>query len=209
MTFKPLPLGCAMIFRYRDRWRWIVPLALCAFLFALGPIGSLSAEEPPAQGGTPDVTAEKGRIPFPMPDTHKGDWIRFHGSFVDLNRNEAGQQGTACYVCHDRNDCVECHSTRPPRDHTNIWRMRGHGLEAAGNRERCLRCHRQDYCVRCHNETAPRTHKGNWRQRHCTWCHFGSGIAPADNCIVCHRIAPHTSAPHNVGPGIDCSRCHP
>lgn len=149
-----------------------------------------------------------GRVPFEKPESHRGDWLRYHGTFVPLNVNEAGQRGGACYACHDRNDCIECHSTRPPRDHTNFWRTRGHGLEAASNRERCLQCHRQDYCVRCHNETAPRTHVGNWLSRHCSWCHFGPGLAPADNCVVCHRVAPHTSAPHPVNPGVDCLTCH-
>jgi len=193
MTFIPLSSECAMISKGGYRLGMALPIVLLVFLCTLTSVV--------ASGG-------QGRIPFPMPDTHKGDWIRFHGSFVELNRNEAGQQGTACYVCHDRNDCIECHSSRPPRDHTNIWRMRSHGLEAAGNRERCLRCHRQDYCVRCHNETAPRTHTGNWARRHCTRCHFGGGLVPADNCVVCHRTAPHTSAPHGVGAGVDCSVCH-
>lgn len=213
MIFILLPSGCAMIFKGRNRLRRVFPLVLVlVFLYALTPVRSLSAEESVEKAGVQDVMqesiTERGRIPFPAPDTHKGDWIRFHGSFVDLNRNEVGQHGTACYVCHDRNDCIECHSSSPPRDHTNFWRMRGHGLEAAGNRERCLRCHRQDYCVRCHNETAPRTHTGNWEQRHCTWCHFDGGLIPADNCVVCHRTAPHTSAPHIVRGSLECRRCH-
>jgi hypothetical protein len=79
---------------------------------------------------------------------------------------------------------------------------------AEGNRERCLTCHKQDFCVRCHSETAPRSHTGNWTARHCTWCHYGSGLAPADNCVVCHRQAAHTSAPHNINPALNCGLCH-
>ncbi len=158
--------------------------------------------------GADATMEENGRIPFPEPDTHKGNWVKYHGSFVDLNMNEAGQRGTACYACHERNDCIECHNTRAPQDHTNFWRTRSHGMAAGANRERCLKCHRQDYCVRCHNETAPRTHIGNWRDRHCGWCHFGSAMAPDNNCNICHRVALHTSAPHGVTPGLNCITCH-
>lgn len=158
--------------------------------------------------GAEAAARETGRIPFPKPDTHRGNWLQYHGTFVPLNVNEAGQRGTGCLACHDRNDCVECHNTRPPRDHTNFWRTRSHGLAAGADRARCRQCHRQDYCVRCHNETAPRTHTGSWLSRHCSWCHFGTGLIPADNCVVCHRVAPHTSAPHGVNPASDCSLCH-
>ncbi len=151
----------------------------------------------------------KGKIPFPRPDSHKGNWIEFHGASASLDMNESGQSGKACLTCHEKNDCITCHNTRMPRDHTNTWRTLSHGFMAEGNRERCMTCHKQDYCVRCHNETEPRTHVGNWRKNHCTWCHFGSGLAPADNCVVCHKIAPHTSAPHPVSPGMNCAPCHP
>jgi hypothetical protein len=142
------------------------------------------------------------KIPFPMPESHKANWMEYHGRTVQLSVGETGRAGESCYTCHEKTDCITCHNTRMPRDHTNTWRTRTHGLMAEGNRERCLACHRQDYCIRCHNETAPRTHVANWAQRHCTWCHFGSGIAPADNCVVCHRSAPHTSAPPAPHPPI-------
>jgi hypothetical protein len=151
------------------------------------------------------------KVPFPRPDSHKGDWIQNHGMDAQMNINEAGQEGWACLTCHLKNDCIACHTTRMPRDHNNFWRIRGHGLTAGVNRERCLACHRQDYCIRCHNETAPRNHTGNWRTRHCTWCHFASGIVPADNCGVCHKIAPHTSRPAAhppIGPQTNCAACH-
>ena len=144
--------------------------------------------------GLPSPAQDKaGKIPFPIPNSHKAGWTEYHGATVDLNAGMAGWTGTVCLTCHERSDCSSCHNTRPPRDHTNFWRTRGHGLMASGDRDRCITCHKQDYCVRCHNETAPRTHVGNWRQRHCTSCHYASFPVPADGCGVCHRRAVHTS----------------
>jgi hypothetical protein len=141
----------------------------------------------PKAGAAPAATE---KIPFPRPDSHKGGWIEFHGASAGLNLM-AGEQ--SCLTCHGRNDCVSCHNTRPPRDHTNTWRTLSHGFMAEGNRERCLTCHRQDFCVRCHNETPPRSHTGGWNNpvrhsmgRPCTDCH-GSGRLPVDSCGVCHN----------------------
>ncbi len=176
----------------------VVVLLLCAaFAAALG--GAVVA----AESGKKD-----GRIPFPPPASHQGDWLRFHGKAVAAGGAGPARPAEECLVCHGRQDCTGCHSMVMPRDHTNFWRTRSHGLMAAGDRERCRTCHQQDYCVRCHSETAPRTHTASWRNRHCGWCHFGSATAPGNNCSVCHRQAPHTSAPHVVGPAINCSLCH-
>jgi len=151
------------------------------------------------------------KVPFPRPATHKGNWSENHGVDAQLDLRESGKTGTVCLTCHEKSDCIACHTMRLPRDHNNFWRTRGHGLTADINRERCLACHRQDYCIRCHNETAPRSHSGAWRTRHCTWCHFASGIKPADGCGVCHKIAPHASrpSPHPpIGATTNCSVCH-
>ncbi len=172
----------------------------------------LLAIEAPAVGADerkPAAAMDSPRkIPFPKPDSHRGNWLQYHGRTVALAGNTADVSGKACLVCHEKNDCIACHNTAMPKDHTNFWRTRGHGLTAGVNPERCMTCHRQDYCVRCHNETAPRTHVANWRQRHCTWCHFDGGVTPADNCVVCHKRAPHTSAPHPVSGTLNCTSCH-
>jgi hypothetical protein len=143
--------------------------------------------------------------------SHRGNWVNFHGSAAKLNA--AGQHGKDCLTCHVKNDCESCHNTQPPKDHTNFWRTRGHGLMAAGNKERCDNCHRQDFCVACHNETAPRTHIGGWeRFRHCPWCHVDSSFSGSqDNCSVCHKVIPHASAPHRINAAVsNCfgSGCH-
>lgn len=143
------------------------------------------------------------------PDSHRAGWERFHGTAGRLT--QAGQHGTDCFTCHAQQACEACHNTRPPQDHTNFWRVRGHGLMAAGDRERCTTCHRQDFCEACHRETAPRTHIGTWSSsRHCPWCHLSAGFSSTDeNCRVCHRTILHATAPHPINTG-NCfgSGCH-
>lgn len=143
----------------------------------------------PVAGTAAEVPAP-AKIPFPRPDSHKANWLEYHGASAGLSLF-AGEQ--SCLTCHERNDCISCHNTRPPRDHTNTWRTLSHGFMAEGNRERCFTCHRQDFCVRCHNETAPRSHTAGWlggANRHCTVCHF-NGTVPGDGCGVCHKKPPH------------------
>jgi hypothetical protein len=152
--------------------------------------------------------AGTGKIPFPKPRSHTANWLEYHGRAVEPLVNSEGSLSNNCLVCHEKTDCIACHNTRMPRDHTNTWRTLSHGFMAEGNRERCMTCHKQDFCVRCHSETAPRSHIGNWISRHCAWCHFGSGLTPAENCVVCHKTAPHTSAPHNVNGQLNCILCH-
>jgi hypothetical protein len=198
-----------MIFKVRMKDILVVGLVLAA----AGLISSSSILRAGDMGYAPSVQSGaagtvKGKIPFPRPDSHRGNWMEYHGASANLNINEAGQNGNSCFICHERNDCITCHNTRMPRDHTNTWRTLSHGFMAEGNRERCMTCHRQDYCVRCHNETAPRTHTGNWTKQHCMWCHYGFGFAPADNCVVCHKVALHSSAPHVVNPASNCWLCH-
>jgi hypothetical protein len=169
--------------------------AVLFFLFPLAEAGDINSAGPV-------------KIPFPRPESHKGNWIEYHGRSVEPVVNSAGAVSNNCVTCHEQTDCISCHNTRMPRDHTNTWRTLSHGFMAEGNRERCLICHKQDFCIRCHSETAPRSHVGNWTVLHCTWCHFGSGLVPADNCVVCHKQAPHTSAPHPVSPTMNCGLCH-
>ncbi len=157
-------------------------------------------------------SSELAKIPFPKPRSHSANWAEYHGREVEPVLNGATESSTTCATCHERTDCIACHAARAPRDHNGAWRNLSHGFMAEGNPDRCKICHKQDFCVRCHNETKPRSHTGGWtgglRPRHCTWCHFGSGISPADTCVVCHRRAPHTSAPHTVNGQMNCTLCH-
>jgi hypothetical protein len=133
-----------------------------------------------------------GSMPFPKPGSHKGSWTEYHGRSVAAGGGSIGRPPAACVVCHDRQDCITCHETIKPRDHTNYWRTRGHGLMVASDRARCFSCHRQDYCIRCHSETAPRSHTASWLQRHCTVCHFGPGKTITGGCAVCHTAKVHS-----------------
>jgi len=178
-------------------------MLICALLSSFGALSFGNSAWAAAK-----TDPEKAKIPFPRPQSHGGNWMEYHGRSVEPAINPAGASNTNCLTCHERTDCISCHNTRAPRDHTNTWRTRSHGFMAEGNRERCQTCHKQDFCVRCHNETAPRSHVGDWTTRHCTWCHYGSGLTPADNCVVCHRKAPHTSAPHDIAGHTNCTLCH-
>jgi len=178
-----------------------VVVVCAAFLLAFERAGA-------AQTKGRQAEVPQAKIPFPRPDSHSANWIEYHGKAVGPYLEAGNFTANACLTCHTKTDCISCHATRPPRDHTNTWRMFSHGFMAEGNRERCLTCHKQDFCVRCHDDTRPRSHTGSWRSRHCTGCHFRSGIAPADTCGICHRSAPHTSAPHAVSGQMDCLRCH-
>jgi len=184
--------GCVMIFSRRSIKKYCRIIVVAGFALSVGiqPVlcdnASAAGAAKPLAGAT---AATPGKIPFPLPDSHKGGWIEFHGASAGLNL-VAGEQ--SCLTCHARNDCISCHNTRPPRDHTNTWRTLSHGFMAEGNRERCLTCHRQDFCVRCHNETAPRSHTGTWLARHCTECHLPGN----SSCGVCHKKTP--PPPHPV-----------
>ena len=140
------------------------------------------------------------------PPTHRGNWTAFHGAVSQLTLE--GQHGQDCTTCHTSSDCADCHATEPPRDHTNFWRVRGHGLTASMDQESCATCHRQDFCTSCHVETAPRTHIGNWVGKHCVNCHLTDSKSPQEGCSACHKQALHVSAPHPVITKRECTSCH-
>ena len=155
-----------------------------------------------------ETNGEPVKIQFQKPDSHKADWLRYHGEFTELNWNRSEQKGSSCYICHEKRECLQCHNTMLPQNHRNTWRTLGHGLAAAADRASCLSCHRQDYCIRCHNETAPRSHKANWIGNHCGQCHYDLVTAYDISCVTCHKRILHRSAPHVVNTQSDCLNCH-
>lgn len=143
------------------------------------------------------------------PRTHGELWKREHGRVVRSGSEAAVDR---CTLCHQESSCATCHLDEAPRDHTNYWRRRGHGLVARMDRERCAACHRSDTCARCHSETEPLSHHGAWggtQSRHCLSCHFP---LEAEGCGTCHSSTPsHALAPPKPPdhtPGMNCLACH-
>ena len=124
------------------------------------------------------------------PRDHNQIWSRAHAN-LPWDEDEAGAQGRACARCHDLPVCTNCHRTHPPKSHTALWRLRGHGAAAEFDTEGCRVCHQPGVCIQCHRTTAPLNHRGAWNTLH----GFASGGFANDNCYVCHRRA-------------DCLRCH-
>ena len=166
------------------------------------------------------------------PSSHRPNWLQTHGQAV--RAGTSANDEARCRLCHTEAHCLKCHQSQPPRDHTNYWRHRAHGLYARTDRERCATCHRTDFCTRCHQETPPRTHTTSWgspTNRHCLACHFP---LRHQACWVCHKTddshraeAPdlpgdslhqnasadqcricHSASMRHPDPGDDCRRCH-
>ncbi|MCY3001581.1 MAG: cytochrome c3 family protein [Planctomycetota bacterium] len=143
------------------------------------------------------------------PATHSAVWMRQHGSTV-----RGGSEATAdsCSICHQESSCTTCHLATQPQNHTDYWRLRGHGISASLDRASCATCHRDDSCVRCHQESRPQSHSGNWggtTSRHCTGCHFpieGEGCSVCHNGTPSHQLATPKPADHTAG--MNCRMCH-
>lgn len=98
----------------------------------------------------------------------------------------------------------------PPRNHTNTFVNKTHGLQARWDKNSCQTCHRQDYCDACHETAYPLSHaklgfgKMNGPAFHCeTSCQLPVGNwknTVHQNCIVCHKTRPvlRTGIPHQM-----------
>lgn len=153
------------------------------------------------------------------PATHDERWLRAHG-MLGAPATAAASPAVAgsamnCALCHQESECATCHRRMEPADHSEPWRVRGHGFAAALERDRCLTCHREDSCARCHRETEPLSHRGAWAsgmQLHCGSCHVP--LSSDESCAVCHadtrghRAAPPRPPPPHPGAGADCRLCH-
>ncbi|MGR3219017.1 MAG: hypothetical protein ACUZ8H_04255 [Candidatus Anammoxibacter sp.] len=157
------------------------------------------------------------RIDTPPHDHKRSDFMLVHGKRLNDRPFDNWEEGTGrhshlCYKCHKQDHCIECHNDAAPRDHTNQWRLIGHGILAGIDRGRCKTCHKVDFCFRCHDEMRPRSHVANWganRSMHCAYCHEPLS---STNCIVCHKSTPsHDSAPNApdfVNESFRCRLCH-
>ena len=150
------------------------------------------------------------------PRTHGGAaWMRTHGRDPVDGYMDRGHGVENCSLCHSQSSCDGCHRFEKPQDHTQFFRLKGHGAVASMERERCQACHQENFCVRCHSENAPRSHfAGSWggsQSQHCLSCHLDISDS---GCFVCHKGAPsHRQAtripgPPHPAPGADCYSCH-
>jgi hypothetical protein len=144
------------------------------------------------------------------PSSHRLGWEERHGKVI---RGESEKIEDRCNLCHTESTCVGCHKDTEPESHNAFWRLKGHSLAAAADRQKCVTCHQPDLCNACHVQTAPRSHVGGWGSpgdRHCSSCHLdGSGRR---GCALCHQGAPsHATAPlqpASHSPGMNCRQCH-
>jgi hypothetical protein len=145
-----------------------------------------------------------------QPASHLMGWRRLHGEAFHRYSPAPAQR---CDLCHTEQSCARCHEEVPPENHTNFWRLRGHGLTARMERSDCSVCHRPDMCDRCHRDAEPLSHRGasfgGARSTHCLTCHFP---LQGEGCAVCHQDTPShmtaTALPPDHDPGMNCRQCH-
>ncbi len=151
------------------------------------------------------------------PPSHRLGWTTQHGRVARMGGFDPLPE--QCSICHTRSSCDGCHKAEPPRNHTNLFRLRGHAASASIDRDRCFVCHRTDSCVLCHQSALPRSHRGAWRapfNRHCFGCHLPLEQFGEEGCAVCHRATPsHDMAPPRPGNPVHmtmslaaCRACH-
>ena len=157
---------------------------------------------------------EDGRTKDTMPKWHDLAWKRDHGK--NIKQNGFRPEGV-CYLCHTESTCTACHQEVKPKDHTQFWRLKGHGLTVGMDRSRCYACHRPDFCERCHSQTRPQDHSAGFSapsNRHCYVCHYPLSSAGGQRCGVCHTQTPaHSRTPRQPSnslhlPGANCRSCH-
>ncbi len=129
-----------------------------------------------------------------QPGSHKRAWLTRHGREAEWRAMDPHE---SCTLCHSKSQCITCHHTMKPKDHTALWRIRTHGLGASWDRSRCKTCHETGTCINCHRNTAPMSHRGAWKKVH----GLAAGAKGADRCRVCHSSS-FRSAP----PCVDCHR---
>jgi hypothetical protein len=144
------------------------------------------------------------------PENHSKDWTQLHGREIGF----AAQSSTAtCNLCHTQQSCLQCHKDQPPKNHTNFWRERGHGVTADLDPKGCKVCHTEDSCVRCHQTIAPKSHRANFESQHCVGCHEP---LKDNGCFACHKnTRSHATAPnapsnkvHEIATANTCRDCH-
>jgi hypothetical protein len=138
-----------------------------------------------------------------------------HGPrFKTEHKMEAQQAGATCNACHDKSECVECHtgSVKPMDFHPGDYVMT-HAVDARRGTPDCSACHRlESFCVACHERSGLGTRAASKfsaqdpaRMFHPPgWAsaaqggpnrHAGEARRNLQQCTSCHREE-------------DCLRCH-
>ncbi|OGL42160.1 MAG: hypothetical protein A3C43_10290 [Candidatus Schekmanbacteria bacterium RIFCSPHIGHO2_02_FULL_38_11] len=109
------------------------------------------------------------------PISHNATWRIMHGSEVE-------KDGKKCYMCHQKSDCDECHTSQKPKSHTLTWKQEVHGRFATMDRYKCVVCHEADFCSRCHQERPTSHYSSNF-----ILTHKNVAGMNARSCVVCHE----------------------
>jgi hypothetical protein len=115
---------------------------------------------------------------LPMP--HPSNWTSAH-------QQTALQKGNVCFRCHQRTECVACHTRGGPASHTAAW-SRQHAAVGRKNPALCALCHGANSCQTCHQANP---HPSGWVMQHGAKASFAAN----SSCWGCHA--------RNY-----CSRCH-
>jgi len=62
----------------------------------------------------------------------------------------ARKQPSTCSRCHTPDECLACHQSLKPKDHTEEFALEHKGA-AKGHVLACVLCHQRDYCSACHD----------------------------------------------------------
>ncbi|MCE5270325.1 cytochrome c3 family protein [bacterium] len=126
-------------------------------------------------------------------------WSKQHGDKARMDN------GAACTMCHERNDCQQCHQgdNLLPRVHP-IGFEHTHPLEVRSQRTDCAACHEdRSFCIQCHQERQvyPRSHqRAAWAVAGSGGAHAAQAKANIEQCAACHADDP-SSQPV-------CAACH-
>ncbi|MBN2290721.1 MAG: cytochrome c3 family protein [Candidatus Glassbacteria bacterium] len=126
-------------------------------------------------------------------------WKTQHGDDARLD------DAAACMLCHERNDCQQCHQGDNlfPRTHPLGFEF-NHALEVRTARSECAACHEdRSFCLECHRmkQVYPRSHQlSSWAVPQAGGRHATRGKINIEECAACHGDDPEDSPV--------CAACH-
>jgi hypothetical protein len=128
-------------------------------------------------------------------------WKNQHGDDARMDN------GASCKVCHERDDCQECHQgdNLLPRAHPPGFQFK-HGIELRTGRTECAACHQdRSFCIDCHltMQVYPFSHqRPNWTSQTpgVGGRHAAQALMNIETCAACHSDEP--------GSEPVCADCH-